>query len=391
MANVPVLPPPDVDRDALVSYRRRRIIDQMEAADVDLLVLLNPVSLRYACDWREYPLYQSRIQVYDLFVHGDGTMAMHGGYGSSPPTVGSAQPTHAMNSFDGGLDLTKRARRFAADVEAAAGPGARVAVEPINPSTLCALAERGLRVIDGEPLMEAARHVKSPEEIGCLRHAIAVAEAAMDVMRAALRPGVTENQLYALLHQVNIANDGDWIDSRMLCSGPRTNPWYQMATDRVIEAGDLVAFDTDMVGPFGYCADISRTWLTAAAPTAVQRDLHRRALDEITHNASLLVPGRSFREVAEQAYVHHDDFVPHRYTCLAHGVGMTDEYPKIAHRCDWDHAGYDGELVADTVLAVESFVGSCRGGPGVKLEDMYLVTANGPVRLSSYPFEEELL
>ncbi len=70
---------------------------------------------------------------------------------------------------------------------------------------------------------------------------------------------------------------------------------------------------------------------------------------------------------------------------------MTDEYPRIAYRQDWDQLGYDGALVPGAVISVESFVGSEHGGPGVKLEDMYLITTNGAERLSSYPFEQELL
>ena len=391
MTGEPVLPKPDIDVDALRSYRLGRVLEQMDVADVDLLVLLNPVSLRYAADWREYSLYQSHIQVFDLFVQRDGTMDMHGAYGTLPPLITGRSPSHALNSFDGGLDLETNADDFAADVLALTGRGARVAVEQVNPCVTHALRDQSLRVIDAEPLMEAARYVKSPEEIQCLRHSIAVAEAAIDLIRSASQPGVTENQLLSVLHQVNVANDGEWIDARMLCSGPRTNPWYQMATDREIATGDLVAIDTDMIGPFGYCADVSRTWLVGDGPSAQQRELYRLAHAEITHNAMLLEVGRSFREISEKAFRQAEEFSAHRYTCLAHGVGMTDEYPKIAYRQDWPDEGYDGEILADTVLTVESFVGSDRGGPGVKLEDMYLVTDDGPQRLSTYPFEEALL
>lgn len=391
MMGMPVLAKPDIDFDALRAYRRCRVLEQMDIADVELLVLLNPVSLRYAADWREYPLYQSRIQVFDLFVERDGTMALHGGYGALPPAIATRHPSHALNGFDGGLDIETHAHCFAADVAGLTSAGARVAVEQVNPCVTHALRDLGLRVVDAEPLMEAARYVKSVEEIQCMQHSIAVAEAAIDRVRSTAEPGVTENQLMSLLHQTNIANDGDWIDARMLCSGPRTNPWYQMATDREIAAGDLVAIDTDMIGPFGYCADISRTWLVGEVPTERQRDLYRRAHTEITHNAMLLEPGRTFREISESAFQHDEEFIAHRYTCLAHGVGMSDEYPKIVYQQDWENDGYDGEIMPNTVMSVESFVGSDRGGPGVKLEDMYLVTSNGPKRLSTYPLEETLL
>ena len=43
----------------------------------------------------------------------------------------------------------------------------------------------------------------------------------------ALEPGITENQLWSILHETNIAHDGEWIECRLLASGERTNPWFQ--------------------------------------------------------------------------------------------------------------------------------------------------------------------
>ena len=70
---------------------------------------------------------------------------------------------------------------------------------------------------------------------------------------------------------------------------------------------------------------------------------------------------------------------------------MCDEWPKIVYRMDWDRDGYDGVLEAGMVLSIESFVGSDRGGEGVKLEDMILVTETGFEPLSDYPFENHLM
>ena len=72
---------------------------------------------------------------------------------------------------------------------------------------------------------------------------------------------MTEEELWSYLHKTNIENGGEWIETRLLSSGPRTNPWFQECSNRIIQKGDLVAFDTDMVGPYGYCADISRTFV----------------------------------------------------------------------------------------------------------------------------------
>ena len=152
-----------------------------------------------------------------------------------------------------------------------------------------------------------------------------------------------------------------------------------------------MAFDTDMVGPFGYFADISRTWLCGdGKATDEQRDVYRHAWEEIQHNTSRIRPGIGFSELAGQIYPRRDEFIKHRYPCFIHGAGMSDEYPKLYYPEDSAHQ-YDGVIEAGMVLSVESFTGSERGGEGVKLEQMVLVTDSGIEALSTYPFEGDLL
>lgn len=321
-------------------------------------------------------------------------MVLHGAYTDDLGTIDRCDVAHSITSFDAGLDLNLAAQRFVADVERAVADAgfnsdAVIGIERSTPSGLGAFAEGGWNVVDVEPTMERCRSRKSPEELVVMAYAIAVAELGMWRMHDALEPGVTENQLFAILHSTNIAHDGDWIDGRMLCSGPRTNPWYQEASGRVIEGGDMVAFDTDMIGPFGYCADISRTWVYDAPPSQAQCDLYKRAVEEISHNTSLLQVGASFRELSEATYRHPEAFVPNRYALAFHGVGMTDEYPKIPYPQDWEWTGYDGALEEGTVLSVESFVGAEDGNEGVKLEQMVQVTSVGAAALSTFPLWPE--
>src|SRR5262249_54823661 len=160
----------------------------------------------------------------------------------------------------------------------------------------------GLRLVEGQRIMELARSIKHPTEIACMRRALAVADMGIQRMRDALEPGITENQLWAELHYTNIAHGGEWIETRLLAAGPRTNPWFQECSDRPIQAGELVSFDTDLVGPYGYCADVSRTFLCGSGrATAYQRELYARAVEQIAHNCALLKPGLGFREYREKA------------------------------------------------------------------------------------------
>ena len=397
-ADPPALVPgrPDVDLDRVAAWRLGRLRDQLQRADAALAILTSPVSLRYAADFRDYALFQSHIPIFYAFVTADGQVVMHG---ASPVATGrfdEVRPARAVSFFNAGANLDDEARALARDVAGfladTGASGRRVAVEYVNPSITAALMQAGLDVIDAVGLMDRARSVKSDGEIECMRWALRVAEAGMRRMEAALVPGITENRLWALLHETNIANDGDWIDGRMLCSGHRTNPWLQEAGGKVIEAGELVAFDTDMIGPFGYCADVSRTWLCGdGAATPAQRALYRRAWDEVQHNIALIEPGMSLREVSERGFRQPEIFIPNRYPCLAHGVGMSDEYPKIHYREDWDARGYDGVIEENMVLCVESYVGAAGGAEGVKLEEQVLVTGRGCEVLSGYPFDPRLL
>ena len=392
-----MLQAPEVDLAAMRRYRLERIRDQLRQQDIPLAILLHPVSLRYALDFREYALFQSHIPMYVLFVPVEGPVVLHGAYNREYDLVDEYRPSPYFNPFDGGLDLGGRAERFADDVVdflarmGINGKGIPIAVECLPADVFGALKSRRLRLHNGEALVERARSIKSAQELACMRHGIAVAEHGMDRMRQALEPGMTENQLWSILHQVNIAHDGDWMEGRMLASGPRTNPWLQEATGRVIREGELVAFDTDMVGPFGYFADISRTWLCGdGAPSGAQRDIYRHAWEEIQHNTSLIRPGIGFSELAAGIYPRREEFIRHRYPCFMHGAGMSDEYPKLYYPEDRQQQ-YDGVIEAGMVLCVESFTGSDRGGEGVKLEQMVLVTDSGTEPLSTYPFEDPLL
>jgi hypothetical protein len=118
----------------------------------------------------------------------------------------------------------------------------------------------------GQPL------IKNEDELDSVRWSVAVAEHAASKVKQALEPSVSELQLWALLNYTNLANNGDWHDGRRLASVPRINPWLQEVSARRVESGDLMGFDTDMIGPMGCFADMSRTFhCELAKPTQRQK------------------------------------------------------------------------------------------------------------------------
>lgn len=385
---------PGFDPDRMHKWRTGRLIAEMERADVVLAVFHNPLSLRYLTGYRCYDLFQAHVPTTYLFFPLDGPVEIFGAYGL-PVGCTASRPGRALNSFDGGPDLDEQARLLADDVVRYLGrigvSGRRVAIEYVNPSITMALLQRGIEVVDAMGLIDMARLIKNEDEIACIRWAVAVAEHAIARMEAAIRPGVRENQLWALLNYANLANDGDWHDGRMLASGPRTNPWLQEASSRQVEAGDLVAFDTDMVGPNGYFCDISRTMFCGPGrPSRRQKELYRLALSEIEHNMALIRPGIRYSDIQERAFQVPEAFRQQAYPCLIHAVGMCDEYPRINYPFRGPNP-YDGEIRAGMVLCVESYMGAVGEREGVKLEEQVLVTDDGIERISCYPLCDALL
>ena len=64
-------------------------------------------------------------------------------------------------------------------------------------------------------------------------------EAGSQKLRDAIRPGITETQLWSVLHQSVIEQNGDYCETRLLSAGARTNPWFQEAAHHVIGDNDL--------------------------------------------------------------------------------------------------------------------------------------------------------
>ena len=143
--------------------------------------------------------------------------------------------------------------------------------------------------LDGLELLDFARAIKSADEIKAMCDAIRACEEGMRRMQAAHRPGITEQALWSVLCQANAELGGEWMETRLLSAGARTNPWYNECGDYVIQPGDLVSFDTDLVGRHGYSVDLSRSWLTdGARATDAQRRLYALAHAQVHHNIGIL-------------------------------------------------------------------------------------------------------
>jgi Xaa-Pro aminopeptidase len=385
-----------VDQTRLTDYRLARLRAELSRRDYAGALLADPMNIRYATGTRNMAIWTLHAPGRYVFVATDGPVVLfefsttrHVSTGGRFDEMRSATPWFY---FLAGPRTAEKAALWAEEVaslvERHGGRNRRLAVDRCDPLGAERLVARGIKLFDAQEPLEQARTIKSPEEILCLQAAMEVCDIAVARIRDSLRPGITENQLWSVLHETNIAHGGEWIECRLLASGERTNPWFQECGDRVIEAGDVVAFDTDMVGPHGYLADISRSFICPdRKPTDRQRRLYALAQDQVAFNSALLKPGLTFREFSERCWPVPDDYVANRYMLMLHGVGFVDEYPTIPYVQDYADWGYDGMFEENMVVSVESYIGEERGADGIKLEQQVLITKNGAVPLSRAPMD----
>ncbi|MGX5804143.1 dimethylsulfonioproprionate lyase DddP [Bradyrhizobium sp. Arg314] len=394
------LTPPNLVR--MRETRLARIVQQLRQRDYAGVLCFDPLNIRYATDSSNMQLWITHNANRAAFISADGYVViwdLHNCEHLSAhlPLVNEVRDGGAAFYYFAAGDAEEViAKQFAGQVDEllrrSGGKNRRLAVDKIEIPGLRALDEIGVEVCNGMQLMEHARAIKGIDEINAMRCSIATCEIAVAKMRERLQPGIAETELWSVLHAENIARGGEWIETRILTSGPRTNPWLAEAGPRRVESGDLVAFDTDMVGPYGMCADFSRTWYCGdGRPTDEQRRLHALAYEHVQANMALLKPGVSFTELTERGHKLPKEFVHQRYGCMMHGIGLCDEYPAIMYPEDFIPGAFDYKLEPGMTLCVEAYIGAIGGREGVKLEEQVLITANGFENLTKCPFDAALM
>ncbi|MPW21575.1 M24 family metallopeptidase [Paraburkholderia sp. CNPSo 3157] len=391
----------DIDLVSVRTYRLGRVRAEMRKRDIAALIISDPVNIRYATGARNMQIFCARntpsrylIVTESRTILFEFTGCEHLANGLE--TIDEVRPSSTASFVAAGPAIVAREKAWAADMAATltelVGPKPTVGIERVNAGAAIALAGDGVRLVDAQEPIEMARAIKSAEELKCVIASLRATEVAVRKLRDAIRPGMSENELWSVLHQSVIAQDGDYVETRLLSAGRRTNPWFQETSSHVIEPNQLIALDTDVVGCHGYYSDFSRTFHAGPdKPSENQRTIYKLAHEQVHHNIGIIRPGMTFREYSDKAWNIPDKYHANRYYLSAHGCGMTGEYPYLYHHADFPASGYDGEIQPGMTLCVESYIGEHAGQEGVKLEQQLLVTETGTRLLSLFPFEETLL
>ncbi len=394
------------DLPKMRDYRWRRLVDAINARGYGGLIVTDPLNIRYATDSTNMQLWNTHNPFRALLVCADGYMVIwdykNGKFLTQFNPLVREQRTGAdFFYFDRGDKADVAAETWAGEVRDLiaehGGGNRRLAVDKIMLHGLRALEALGFAIEEGEEVTEKARSIKGPDEIKAMRCASHACETSVRRMEDYAREWgptgtVSEADVWAVLHAENIKRGGEWIETRLLTSGPRTNPWFQECGPRLVQNNEILAFDTDLVGCYGICVDISRTWwIGDAGPRPDMVAAMRHGVEHIRENMAMLKPGVSFRDLTFKAHRLAPEYQALKYGCQMHGVGLCDEWPLITYPDRWVEGAYDYEVQAGMVLCVEALISPEGGDFSIKLEDQVLVTEDGHENLTTYPFDAALM
>ena len=384
----------EIDFNKLRSYRLDRVKKELEKNNLEACILFDPVNIRYALDTVNMSVHNMHNLTRYCFIPIKGPVILYEYFNCEKLSehlnlIDEIRPAISWDYFGNGSQVDAKLKEWIneiSDLSNSYFKSKKIAIDVLNGPAVLALDKIGIKVVDAKSILEKARVIKSPEELKCMKAALEVAEIGVSKMRNQLKAGMTEDELWSILHKTNIENGGEWIECRILSSGVRTNPWMQESSNKVIQKGEIVSFDTDMVGPYGYCADISRTFVEGHKFNDQQKNLYKMALDQINHNSRLIKPGTTFKEFTEKSWILPKEYYANRYSVMLHGIGLCDEWPAIRYPTDGGER--NGAFEKNMTITIESYIGKVGGKEGVKLEQQYLVGQNNLELMSHHPLED---
>ena len=244
-------------------------------------------------------------------------------------------------------------------------------------------------LVASDPVMDALRMVKEPEEVAFLTEAQRVAGLGMDRVRDLIKPGTSAHEIAteALCEMMRAGAEGTSTPLHVNV-GRDTCMIHGRMSPKPLEAGDLVVIDlTPQVE--GYGANLART-LVVGAPDGTQRKLLEAYADMIEATRQMMKPGVSVRELDARGKKICEAYGLDNYHLegISHGIGLRfEETPAStiirSHRNVKLQAGMT-MTIGHTTLAIPGF-------GGVRNEDIYLVTPDGGQILSAYPMSLEFL
>ncbi|MEN3320286.1 MAG: Xaa-Pro dipeptidase [Mycobacterium sp.] len=295
--------------------------------------------------------------------------------------------------FDEGVD------HFARVLSELNPAGATVAVDELT-GAMRRAADRlfpGGPPSDAAPVVGAAKLVKTPDQIACIRKACRITEQAVVDVQKALAPGVRQIDLSAqfVRRAFELGATANMLEAiwQVMPVTKAAGTWTThgdlalplLTTERELAAGDVLWTDVSITYT-GFCSDFGRTWLVGETPSARQRDQFRQWRDILDAVLKVTKAGATSGDLARAAIAANrgqKPWLPHFY--LGHSIGTNAaEMPMIGTDLGEE---FDDNFVfpAGMVLVLEPVVFQ-DGTGGYRSEEIVVITENGYVSLTDYPY-----
>ncbi|HZU16438.1 MAG TPA: Xaa-Pro peptidase family protein [Candidatus Dormibacteraeota bacterium] len=267
----------------------------------------------------------------------------------------------------------------------------RIGVDVYDPSAYAAFQELNLNVVSAWPAMSGARVVKTPDEIELLKISSAIGDTSFwKIEHEWLKPGVRESEITAKVNEYLYSQGFDFVYDIIVASGGNTSPYRRWHTDKVIRQGDLVIIDQNAVGPGGYFVDFVRCFKVGGKWTPKEKDLYKECYETMYAAIEMMKAGNTTADVAARLPTYADDeYKTVTLQQFAHSIGLS------LYEGMWISRAYSLEypvpLEEGMYFAAETFAGHPGLEQTVRLEENLLVTKDGPVIFTKYPFDEEAL
>lgn len=360
--------------------RQRRVVAVMQRLRLDQLLLTRPEHVQYLTGFRPH-----RLMVAAVVLEPNGWCTL-----VAPNQAPTSAAADQVLVFPAQFLATLRQDQMRAAAETLAGSDVartkgsgslRIGIEGSQGAEhpRQALASgRSVEWVDIEPELWELRRKKDRDELLLIRRAIECTHAMYARARELLRPGISELQVYGELHSAAVQCAAEPLldlGNDFQCNSPGGPP-----RPRIAEAGELYILDLG-VSYRGYYSDNCRTF-AFEPPSDLQQHAWEAIIAVLNMVERSVRPGVRCREIYREAKsmldaVHPDAFFHH----LGHGIGL---YPHEAPHLNphWNDRFQEGE-----VFTAEPGLYWPALRAGIRIEDDYLVTADGVERLSLSPRE----
>jgi Xaa-Pro aminopeptidase len=388
-----------VDFGRLRSYRLGRARAALDGSECGAFLLFDFYNIRYTTQTWIGGALGDKMSRYALLTR-DGGEPMLWDFGSAAkhhrlyaPWLDPANCHAGMLGLRGAIApsaglMEDAVRQIKGLLEDAGVAGAPVGVDIVEPAFLFEMQRQGLQVVDAQQLMLDARQIKSADEIMLLNQAAAMVDGVYQDVTEALKPGVRENEIVALVAKRLYDMGSDDVESVNAVSGERCNPHPHNFSDRMIRPGEQAFFDI-MHSYNGYRTCYYRTF-SVGRSTPAQRDAYVRARGWMDAAIAAIKPGVSTDQVARLWPTAADIGLADEKTAFGlqfgHGLGLALHERPIISRLTSLEAPM--EIERGMVFALETYCPASDGVSAARIEEEVVVTADGVEIITRFPAEE---